>query len=514
MSATVSYKGSTIATINNTTKVLKTTGTWVEDDIKITAVDEAPNVTQDQEGYVVLDDDGTPHAIVNPLSVASNGTYFASSGYAFNPVTVDILYNEDSKENEILDRTISGIYSNSAITSVGQYAFAGCGWLDGISLSRCTEIKNNAFYNCLRLSSIDLQSVKAIGLSAFFGCKSLTSITSTTFPNITTINAMAFAYCDSLSFVDLPSIKAWKMSPAGDYGLSSSVFVGCSNLTSVYLNSVQYIPSWCFRDCSRLTTISAPNASYIDSFAFTSCFRLSTISLSQVSTIYSYAFSGCSGLTTVSFPELSSIRGENAFDFCTSLTEINFPKLKEIIGAYAFNRCTNVSYINLPELTTMSGSSIFAMCSNLTTVIMPKLTSLSGQTFNSCIALSKVKFENLSYINGFERCVSLNTAIFYWDAYSYGHVDTNAFASCYKLLSLYLLAPTVYTLSYSSAFRLTPIDGYTSLTSGVYGSIFVPASLYSTYYSAVNWRYFSSRFVSLTDEQVSYVKEHGTHIMS
>ena len=44
MSTTVSYKGNTIATINNTTKTLTTEGTWLEDDITITDVTASPSL--------------------------------------------------------------------------------------------------------------------------------------------------------------------------------------------------------------------------------------------------------------------------------------------------------------------------------------------------------------------------------------------------------------------------------------------------------------------------------------
>ena len=44
MSTTVSYKGSTIATVSNTTKSLATSGTWLEDDITLTDVTASPSL--------------------------------------------------------------------------------------------------------------------------------------------------------------------------------------------------------------------------------------------------------------------------------------------------------------------------------------------------------------------------------------------------------------------------------------------------------------------------------------
>ena len=44
MSTTVSYKGSTIATISNATKTLQTSGKWMEDDVTITDTPSSPSL--------------------------------------------------------------------------------------------------------------------------------------------------------------------------------------------------------------------------------------------------------------------------------------------------------------------------------------------------------------------------------------------------------------------------------------------------------------------------------------
>ena len=43
----------------------------------------------------------------------------------------------------------------------------------------------------------------------------------------------------------------------------------------------------------------------------------------------------------------------------------------------------------------------------------------------------------------------------------------------------------------------TPISNYTSSTGGVYGSIYVPASLYNDYVTDTNWSAYSARIVSV-----------------
>lgn len=57
MSTTITYKGSTITTVNNQTIVLNTEGTWLEDDITLVDVSGSGNewqsgIYQDENGYL------------------------------------------------------------------------------------------------------------------------------------------------------------------------------------------------------------------------------------------------------------------------------------------------------------------------------------------------------------------------------------------------------------------------------------------------------------------------------
>lgn len=60
------------------------------------------------------------------------------------------------------------------------------------------------------------------------------------------------------------------------------------------------------------------------------------------------------------------------------------------------------------------------------------------------------------------------------------------------------MSPSVASLAHSNAFSSTPIAGYSAST-GQVGSIYVPASLLTTYQSKTNWTYFSSRFVGVEE---------------
>ena len=135
----------------------------------------------------------------------------------------------------------------SSVTSIGDYAFYGCGSLTSITIPNgATSIGDWTFGDCTGLTSVTIpDSVTSIGDNAFSGCTSLTSIT---IPNsVTTISNSAFNSCASLTSVTIPDSVT---------DIHSSTFYGCSGLTSVTIpDSVRYIGEWAFNYCTGLTNV-------------------------------------------------------------------------------------------------------------------------------------------------------------------------------------------------------------------------------------------------------------------
>ena len=193
------------------------------------------------------------------------------------------------------------------------------------------------------------------------------------------------------------------------------------------------------------------------------------LSYTNVSRIRSFAFTGWVELSSVNLPNVSFV-GEYAFQSCSALASVNLPAATTI-GNYAFCSCYSLTSVSLPVATTI-GSSAFYNCSSLTSVNLPVATTIGNYAFYNCSSLTSVSLPAATTIGD------------------------DAFRYCYNLLSLYLLGSSILTLQGSSAFWSTPISGYTTATGGVYGSIYVPSSLYNSYLTATNWSIFSSRFVS------------------
>ena len=245
-------------------------------------------------------------------------------------------------------------------------------------------------------------------------------------------------------------------------------FYNCYSLITANFPNCTSIESSAFHYCSSLATASFPNCTYIGSYAFHNCYSLTTVNFSNCTYIGNYAFVFCSSLTTASFPNCTNI-GTGPFSNCAKLATVSFPSCTSI-GGYAFAYCYSLITVNFPSCTSI-GSYAFAGCSSLTTISFPNCTSISSYTFSYCSSLTTVNLPNCS------------------------NIGTNAFRNCYNLLSLYLNGVSVVTALSTSVFLSTPIGGYTTSTGGVYGSVFVPTSLLTSFKTATNWAAISARIV-------------------
>ena len=244
--------------------------------------------------------------------------------------------------------------------------------------------------------------------------------------------------------------------------IGNYAFYSCSSLTSVSFPVCTSISSYAFAYCSNLTSVSFPACTSIGSYAFWNCVRLTSVSFPVCKSISGSAFGYCSNLTNVTFPVCTSI-GSSVFYDCSKLTSVSFPACTNI-GNYAFYSCYSLTSVKFPACKNISGSA-FAYCSGLTSVSFPVCTSIGSSAFGYCSNLTSLSFP---------VCTS---------------ISSYAFRGCSKLTSIYLGASTVCTLSNSNAFSLTSIWSNK-------GSIFVPASLFTSYKTASQWSYFSNRIFS------------------
>jgi hypothetical protein len=116
----------------------------------------------------------------------------------------------------------------SDVTSVGNFAFAGCRGLKSITIpNSVTSIGYNAFDNCHSLTSITIpNSITSINLFAFADCSSLTSIIIP--DSVTSIGILAFSGCLNLTSVTIPK---------STISIGAFAFTACNNLTEIINNA-------------------------------------------------------------------------------------------------------------------------------------------------------------------------------------------------------------------------------------------------------------------------------------
>lgn len=151
----------------------------------------------------------------------NNPKYCSKNGIVFSKDKTMLVCYPAGKKN-------SSYFIPDSVTSIGSYAFDGCGALKTVTFnenSQLNTIRRYAFYGCSTLTSITIpdgvtslgdfafhsctsletvtfggnSQLEVIGISAFYGCSTLTSII---IPNsVTNIGREAFDRCDGLGTI-------------------------------------------------------------------------------------------------------------------------------------------------------------------------------------------------------------------------------------------------------------------------------------------------------------------------
>ena len=127
----------------------------------------------------------------------------------------------------LIERTLSGAYSNDRVTTIGDYAFykTNITSLDCPNVTRMTE---GACFSCDNLETVNFPKLKNMGASAFLRC---TNLRSAVFPELESGVIRAFGNNNELVSADLSKAS----------GLYSGAFRDCPKLVTVILRKVDGI---------------------------------------------------------------------------------------------------------------------------------------------------------------------------------------------------------------------------------------------------------------------------------
>ena len=145
-----------------------------------------------------------------------------------------------SCEDAIIQRTISGAYSNDRITTVGVCAFLGCFNLAAIDLPNVTQVKRNAFESCKLLQTINLPKVTEFDKDVFVD----SAIQQADFPLVTTIGDRCFRMATNLTSANLPLITVLPVDAFRNSTIQTADFSAVTNINRT-----------AFTDCTSLETL-------------------------------------------------------------------------------------------------------------------------------------------------------------------------------------------------------------------------------------------------------------------
>ncbi len=126
-----------------------------------------------------------------------------------------------NEEDAIITGSLSGVYVNDRVTSIGNAVFTSCTNLTSVNFPNVISIGNFAFEECTNLTSMSFPNVTYIGGNAFQSCTSLTSIS---FPKTISISNYALRYCYRLSSLTLGANTVCTLS--GSNAFTSTPFAG------------------------------------------------------------------------------------------------------------------------------------------------------------------------------------------------------------------------------------------------------------------------------------------------
>lgn len=161
----------------------------------------------------------------------------------------------------LVERTLSGEYSNDRVTIIGNRAFSGATALADVSFPEATSVAESAFNGCSNLITADIPKVTTIGNNGFYGCSKMKRIETS---NVKTIGNTSFANCSSVRIFDFPVITTFGWRCFNGCGVPVVVrytggVVGRSYQGAYNQISILYVPSaWvdAYRADSELGGIS------------------------------------------------------------------------------------------------------------------------------------------------------------------------------------------------------------------------------------------------------------------
>ena len=466
------------------------------------------DVYQDENNYVVLDNENGAQIIVDSLSVTQNGTYTAPTGYAYSPVTVNVSGGGGGDNNTVkfIDYDGTLLYSYTAQefaqlsdlprnpTHTGLVS-QGWNWTKEQITAQLTAQPNSdinvgqMYITSSGKTEIDISLDDPELLTPYLkiGLNGTAIIDWGDNSQTDTVTGTS---------ISLTSYTSHVYSSIGDYTITIEITNGSFQFTGNYIlldtntssdKAIRYnakiinirmglgitsIGNYAFNNCYGLQTLTLPSGiTTIMGYTFAYCLALKSLTIpAGVTSIGNYLCMNCNVLQSLSIPYGIISIGGSMVSSCFSLKSLTIPDSVTSIGTYAFSGCYSLhSSLTIPNGVTSIGNSTFNNCHSLLSLTIPdSVTSIGSSAFMNCQALQTLSISNnITSIgnNAFSGCSGLTS---FSIADGVTSIGDGTFGSCTNLQSLTI--PDSVTSIGSSAFSgcyslqsLTIPDSVTSI---------------------------------------------------
>lgn len=350
---------------------------------------------------IVFEEGGTETLVIGTSSTTATTAVFAYCS-ALERVVLPERLKELRNYTFYYCSSLKEVVIPASVEKIGTYVFAYCDQLASVKFaenSALTSIGNYAFAYSGLESIVIPEQVSSFGTYVFRECTALESVTLSA--ALGSFNANCFTDCTSLTEVIVPEGNQVYTSQDGVVysGTALAFYPGGRNATTFEIpEGTTSIDQYAFQGSNIRKIVIPASVTSIGNYAFDACEALETIEFAERTsgiTFGNYSFRGCTALETVELPAALTSIGTYAFQNCTALKNVSFADGCPIttIGNGTFYGCTALTSIEIPADVTSIGTSAFRDCTALSTVTFAennRLTSVGSQAFYNCYALTQL----------------------------------------------------------------------------------------------------------------------------